>query len=268
MATAFLIRWYKSSGISGASPINYRTNYSYISNQIHSNTHKPNHIHINNDKNVPCALRIRKILLPVTLFTCAIPWESRRITPICEGVNPFLANLQMLSSTWNHKIKQNLIKNSKNIYIVVDNKGGMIYIWSGDLEPTRRSSLVRESRSWNTLTETTKNRGNRKCQIDAHKNEKKNGDSKERTTNPRLCMRPMMAELGLATGGLQWRLTLGCAEGFFWKLLLFFNLWRFTRVLLLLWAFRSPVFWVYWAGVNIVSYRRWAYLQPKSCKSV
>ncbi len=24
-------------------------------------------------------------LLPVTVFTCAIPWESRRMTPICDG---------------------------------------------------------------------------------------------------------------------------------------------------------------------------------------
>ena len=60
---------------------------------------------------VPADLRIRRILLParatlvsflvlpnsfllhrdlpVTILTWAIPWESRRMTPICEGVAPF-----------------------------------------------------------------------------------------------------------------------------------------------------------------------------------
>lgn len=37
--------------------------------------------------------------LPVTTLTCAIPWESRRTTPICEGVAPFFASLQICSTT-------------------------------------------------------------------------------------------------------------------------------------------------------------------------
>jgi hypothetical protein len=66
------------------------------------------HEHINNKiptitkRHVPWALRIRKIWFPVTLLTWAIPWESRSMTPIWDGVKPFFANLQMLSSTWNH----------------------------------------------------------------------------------------------------------------------------------------------------------------------
>lgn len=55
--------------------------------------------YIKRNRGIPWALRIRKILLPVTLFTWAIPWESRRITPIWDGDIPFFANLQMLSST-------------------------------------------------------------------------------------------------------------------------------------------------------------------------
>lgn len=65
-ATAFLMRKYRSSGISGANP---------------------------------CPLRIRSTLLPVTLWTCAIPWESRSTTPIWDGANPFLASLQICSTT-------------------------------------------------------------------------------------------------------------------------------------------------------------------------
>lgn len=38
--------------------------------------------------------------IPVTTLTCAIPWESRRMTPIWEGVAPFLASLQIWSTTW------------------------------------------------------------------------------------------------------------------------------------------------------------------------
>ena len=65
---------------------------------------------------VPLDLRIRRILLPasklallreigdfamkgvdspVTTFTCAIPCESLRTTPICDGVAPFFASLQI-----------------------------------------------------------------------------------------------------------------------------------------------------------------------------
>lgn len=47
-ATAFLIRWYRSSGRSGARPLDFR---------------------------------ILRILLPVTKRTWATPWESLRITP-------------------------------------------------------------------------------------------------------------------------------------------------------------------------------------------
>ena len=43
--------------------------------------------------------RIRRILVPVTLRTCAMPCESRRITPICDGVRPFLDSLQIWSQT-------------------------------------------------------------------------------------------------------------------------------------------------------------------------
>lgn len=48
---------------------------------------------------VPLDLRILRILFPVTTLTCATPWLSRRTTPICDGVTPFFASLQMLSTT-------------------------------------------------------------------------------------------------------------------------------------------------------------------------
>lgn len=63
---AFLMRKYRSSGISGARPAPFR---------------------------------IRRTLLPVTLVTRGIPCWSRRKIPICEGVIPFLANLQIISCT-------------------------------------------------------------------------------------------------------------------------------------------------------------------------
>ena len=47
----------------------------------------------------PWDLRIRRILEPVTDLTCAIPLESRSITPICEGVIPFFAILVIWSIT-------------------------------------------------------------------------------------------------------------------------------------------------------------------------
>ena len=40
-----------------------------------------------------------QINIPVTVRTWAIPWESRRMTPIWEGVAPFLASLQICSTT-------------------------------------------------------------------------------------------------------------------------------------------------------------------------
>jgi hypothetical protein len=66
---------------------------------------------------VPLDLRILRILLPgsgqylrfkfaeldfnipVTTLTWATPWESRRTTPIWDGVAPFLASLQICSTT-------------------------------------------------------------------------------------------------------------------------------------------------------------------------
>ena len=38
-------------------------------------------------------------LLPVTTLTWATPWLSLNTTPICDGVAPFFASLQMLSTT-------------------------------------------------------------------------------------------------------------------------------------------------------------------------
>jgi hypothetical protein len=38
--------------------------------------------------------------IPVTTLTWATPWLSRNTTPICDGVAPFFASLQMLSTTW------------------------------------------------------------------------------------------------------------------------------------------------------------------------
>jgi len=37
--------------------------------------------------------------IPVTTLTCATPWESRRTTPIWDGVAPFFASLQIWSTT-------------------------------------------------------------------------------------------------------------------------------------------------------------------------
>ncbi len=43
---------------------------------------------------------MRRILFPVTLLTWAIPCESRRITPIWDGVRPFFALFTIWSMTW------------------------------------------------------------------------------------------------------------------------------------------------------------------------
>ena len=48
---------------------------------------------------VPCPLRIRRILLPVTKRTWGMPCESRRVTPIWDGVRPFRASFVMCSTT-------------------------------------------------------------------------------------------------------------------------------------------------------------------------
>jgi hypothetical protein len=66
MFTAFLMRWYRSSGSSGARP---------------------------------AVFRIRRILEPVMEFTCAMPRESRSTTPMADGVMPFLALLKISSFT-------------------------------------------------------------------------------------------------------------------------------------------------------------------------
>jgi len=47
----------------------------------------------------PWALRMRRILLPVTLLTSGIPCWSRSRTPICDGIWPFFAALVIISST-------------------------------------------------------------------------------------------------------------------------------------------------------------------------
>merc|ERR1719324_2230547 len=65
METAFLMRQYMSSGRDGARPLIFR---------------------------------IRRILLPVTVFTCGTPKLSRRVTPIWDGVRPFFASLEMCST--------------------------------------------------------------------------------------------------------------------------------------------------------------------------
>jgi hypothetical protein len=50
-------------------------------------------------EDVPCPLRIRRILLPVTKRTWGMPCESRRVTPIWDGVRPFRASFEMCSTT-------------------------------------------------------------------------------------------------------------------------------------------------------------------------
>lgn len=64
--TAFLIKEYKSSGISGAKPLDFK---------------------------------ILKILLPVQTLAWETPWASLKITPIWDGVKPFLAYLMICSTT-------------------------------------------------------------------------------------------------------------------------------------------------------------------------
>eukprot|EP01043_Picozoa_sp_COSAG02_P020925 COSAG02_NODE_1047_length_14982_cov_4.007929_6_plen_180_part_00 len=47
----------------------------------------------------PLPFRMRSTLVPVTLRTWGMPSESRRRTPICDGVRPFFDSLQILSQT-------------------------------------------------------------------------------------------------------------------------------------------------------------------------
>lgn len=113
---------------------------------------------------LPCALRILRILLPVTLFTWAIPWESRRITPIWDGVRPFLANLQMLSWTWKsikRTHKQFQLEKAKNwLHEQTESNQKKInheffrftYILRRDLQPAWRSPLIWLSWGGNTLS--------------------------------------------------------------------------------------------------------------------
>jgi len=44
--------------------------------------------------------RQHRIYVPVTTLTWATPWLSRRTTPIWDGVAPFLASLQIWSTTY------------------------------------------------------------------------------------------------------------------------------------------------------------------------
>lgn len=48
---------------------------------------------------VPLAFKMRTILLPVTVLDKPTPCESRRTIPIWDGARPFLASLQMRSTT-------------------------------------------------------------------------------------------------------------------------------------------------------------------------
>ena len=47
----------------------------------------------------PWLFSTRRILLPVTKRTWGIPCESRRVTPIWDGVRPLRASLMMCSTT-------------------------------------------------------------------------------------------------------------------------------------------------------------------------
>ena len=59
----------------------------HIGIETHTHTH------------TPFIRRMRAILVPVTALTRGIPKESRSTTPIWEGVKPFLASLQIWSTT-------------------------------------------------------------------------------------------------------------------------------------------------------------------------
>jgi hypothetical protein len=51
--------------------------------------------------NLPFFFNRRRMVWVVTARTCAMPLESRNTTPICDGVMPFFACLQIISSTCN-----------------------------------------------------------------------------------------------------------------------------------------------------------------------
>ena len=65
----------------------------------------------------------------------------------------------------------------------------------GDLEPSRRSSLVRKSRRRNTLTEIKESDIEKMDQIFRRRQEeikKKTEKMSDKESNPRLCIRPMV----------------------------------------------------------------------------
>ena len=45
-----------------------------------------------------------KYYIPVATLTWATPWLSRRTTPICDGVAPFRASLQIWSTIWSGEV--------------------------------------------------------------------------------------------------------------------------------------------------------------------
>ena len=82
-AMAFLMRWYRSSGMEDARPVGWREVWAIM----------------DNDQHTPWLFNTRRILLPVTNRTWGMPCESRRVTPIWDGVRPLRASLIMCSTT-------------------------------------------------------------------------------------------------------------------------------------------------------------------------
>lgn len=104
-ATAFLIKLYKSSGISGASPLFLRRRRILLPVTLLTWMW----LDLGNDEKYYYLLLFFKKQIPI-LITCAIPLESRRITPIWDGVRPFLASLHTWSSTRKNRWEKNEIK--------------------------------------------------------------------------------------------------------------------------------------------------------------
>lgn len=69
---------------------------------------------------------------------------------------------------------------------------GLFYILRSDLKPTRRSSLVWQSGSWNTLT-TIESNTESKRQLILAATLKRDKSMMEEKRYPRLCIRPMVA---------------------------------------------------------------------------
>ena len=134
-----MISMYRSSGISGARPVScLSVSRDQAEASRQTSRYGPRHQELDilglenycacslggMVHSVPADLRIRRILLParalclasclarrnfssfgdlpVTILTWAIPWESRRMTPICEGVAPFCT--PKLSQNRSHSI--------------------------------------------------------------------------------------------------------------------------------------------------------------------